>query len=179
MPELVQNFINPETQALIRRLDWSLSTQGFGQVAQGVDDISQCILLAVSTNKGSDPFRPDFGSDIWEHLDTPLPIAAPNIVLAITQAIERWETRISLTYINYTHSEQINDLPGVKSGLVFDIGWKLRGGNIEGQTDLLLGLNEDSNQGNTVPSTITIIVLGTEVENELIITEDSSVFQIT
>lgn len=175
MPELTQNFINPQTQALVRRLDWQLSTEGFGRVAQGADDIAQCILLAVTNNKGSDPFRPDFGSDIWEHIDTPLPVAAPNMVLAITQAVERWEPRVALRYVEYEFTEQSEDMPGLKSGIIFNIGWRLRGGNVVGQTDLLLGLDEVSTPD--VPITAKIIILGTEA-GEALATEAGQVFQV-
>lgn len=174
MPGLTQNFINPETQALVRRLDWQLSTEGIGRVAQGADDIAQCILLAVTNNKGSDPFRPDFGSDIWEHIDTPLPIAAPNMVLAISQAVERWEPRVALRYVEYEYVEQADDMPGLKSGIIFNIGWRLRGGNVDGQTDLLLGLDEVSTPD--VPLTAKIIILGTEA-GEALTTESGQVLR--
>ena len=172
---LTQNFINPETQALVRRLDWQLSTEGIGRVAQGADDIAQCILLAVTNNKGSDPFRPDFGSDIWDHIDTPLPIAAPNMVLAISQAVERWEPRVALRYVEYEYVEQAGDMPGLKSGIIFNIGWRLRGGNVDGQTDLLLGLDEVSTPD--VPLTAKIIILGTEAGKALT-TESGQVLQV-
>jgi len=175
MPGLTQNFINPETQALVRRLDWQLSTEGIGRVAQGADDIAQCILLAVTNNKGSDPFRPDFGSDIWDHIDTPLPIAAPNMVLAISQAVERWEPRVALRYVEYEYVEQAGDMPGLKSGIIFNIGWRLRGGNVDGQTDLLLGLDEVSTP--EVPLTAKIIILGTEAGKALT-TESGQVLQV-
>ena len=175
MPGLTQNFINPETQALVRRLDWQLSTEGIGRVAQGADDIAQCILLAVTNNKGSDPFRPDFGSDIWDHIDTPLPIAAPNMVLAISQAVERWEPRVALRYVEYEYVEQAGDMPGLKSGIIFNIGWRLRGGNVDGQTDLLLGLDEVSTPD--VPLTAKIIILGTEAGKALT-TESGQVLQV-
>ena len=174
MPGLTQNFINPETQALVRRLDWQLSTEGIGRVAQGADDIAQCILLAVTNNKGSDPFRPDFGSDIWDHIDTPLPIAAPNMVLAISQAVERWEPRVALRYVEYEYVEQADDMPGLKSGIIFNIGWRLRGGNVDGQTDLLLGLDEVSTPD--VPLTAKIIILGTEA-GEALTTESGQVLR--
>lgn len=175
MPELTQNFINPETQALIRRLDWQLSTEGFGRVAQGADDIAQCILLAVSNNKGSDPFRPDFGSDIWDHVDTPLPVAGPNMVLAITQAIERWEPRVTLRYVNYDYTELQGDIPGWKSGIVFNIGWRLRGGQVEGQTDILLGLAEDIEPD--LPLVKKIFLLGTET-GEAVSTEAGQAVEV-
>ena len=175
MPGLTQNFINPETQALVRRLDWQLSTEGIGRVAQGADDIAQCILLAVTNNKGSDTFRPDFGSDIWDHIDTPLPIAAPNMVLAISQAVERWEPRVALRYVEYEYVEQAGDMPGLKSGIIFNIGWRLRGGNVDGQTDLLLGLDEVSTP--EVPLTAKIIILGTEAGKALT-TESGQVLQV-
>jgi len=171
MAELTQNFINPETDGNIRRLDWQLSTRGFGRVAQGVDDISQSILLAIGTQKGSDPFRPEFGSDIWEHVSTPLQIAIPNMVLAITQAIARWVPQIQVRSISGEYRQQPDDVPGLLSGVVFNIGWSLRG-DVDGQTDLLLGLGDDiqNDTSNPVAPNVTIMVLGTE-DSKAITTE--------
>ena len=49
---------------------WQLAPEGSG-VVQGADDIDQCIRNILSTRKGADVTRPDFGSDHYKWLDTP------------------------------------------------------------------------------------------------------------
>jgi len=172
MSELTSNFIQPRTEGQIRRLDWQLSTRGVGRVAQGADDISQSILLAVANQKGSDPYRPDFGSDIWDHVSTPLQLAIPNMVLAITQAITRWVPAVRLRRIEAAYRQQPADVPGLLSGVVFNIGWSLRG-EVDGQTDLLLGLGDgvQNDATNPVAPNVVIEVLSTEI-GEPITTEN-------
>lgn len=51
---------------------WQLAPEGSG-VVQGADDIDQCIRNILSTRKGADVTRPDFGSDHyngWTHPKT-------------------------------------------------------------------------------------------------------------
>ena len=67
---------------------------------QGLRDISQCIYIIATTVKGSDPLRPEFGSDIRQYLDRPAS-QVPAMIRAITQAIEIWETRVRITRVSY------------------------------------------------------------------------------
>jgi phage baseplate assembly protein W len=60
------------TLADIVSTNWQLSNITIGTVAEGIDDIRQCIGIILTTTKGSDPFRPLFGSDIWQYIDTPI-----------------------------------------------------------------------------------------------------------
>jgi phage baseplate assembly protein W len=84
----------------ITQRDWSLSTTAQGEIAQGLRDISQCIYIIVTTVKGSDPLRPEFGADIKAYLDQPAS-QVPALIRAITQAIEIWETRVRVTRVSY------------------------------------------------------------------------------
>lgn len=99
--------------------DWSLSLAGQGQIAEGVADISQCILIIVTTVKGSDPLRPEFGADIRPYLDQPAS-KVPAMIRAITQAIEIWETRVQVTRVSYKVEE---------AHITFKIEWKLINGS--------------------------------------------------
>lgn len=54
----------------------------------------QCICNILSTRKGSDVLRPDFGSNHFDYLDQPFDVAVPNMVREIFVAIERWEKRV-------------------------------------------------------------------------------------
>ncbi len=88
----------------IKSKDWSLSTAKQGEVVEGLRDISQCIYIIITTVKGSDPLRPEFGADIRQYLDQPAS-NIPALIRAITQAIEIWETRAIVTRVSYKLEE--------------------------------------------------------------------------
>lgn len=77
----------------IKTKEWSLSMAGLGEIVTGVYDIMQCMQIIVRTQKGSDPFRPDFGCDIFIRIGMPINAAAPLMVQDIQAAIKRWEPR--------------------------------------------------------------------------------------
>lgn len=103
------------TLSEIRSQDWQLSTQAQGGIVQGLDDIKQCIDIILSTAQGTDPFRPDFGIDLMAYLDLPVNVAAPNLIREITEQIELWETRVTITAISY----QVQG-----STLEFSVSWE-------------------------------------------------------
>jgi len=82
--------------------NWSLSADAIGEVVEGVDEISQCIILIVKTQKGSDPLRPDFGSDLFLYIDKPINEALPKVMKSIVDALNTWETRIEVENISYS-----------------------------------------------------------------------------
>ena len=53
----------------ITYVDWQLKLNAIGGVAEGADDINQCIAIILLTKKGSVPHRPTFGSDIYKYID--------------------------------------------------------------------------------------------------------------
>lgn len=69
------------------------------QLVTGVDDIEQEIRIVLLTPLGADPHRPDFGSDWWTWIDTPINVARAHIVRAVVGALERWVTRIRLVRV--------------------------------------------------------------------------------
>ena len=69
---------------------------GLGNVVQGVADVEQCILIILTTPKGSDPFRPTFGCDLWAYVDKPINLATAHVVREVTEAITTWEPRAKL-----------------------------------------------------------------------------------
>ncbi len=164
-------FINPEAVAIIKTLDWALSVSGFGRIAQGVNEIHQSILLIASTMPGSDPLRPEFGSRIFEFIDTPLPSAKANMVTAIRVAVTRWEPRVKILYIYARFQNQDRQAEGLLAGIVFSIGWRLSTG-VEGQTNILLQIGNDAAADieNGIPVEPVFRVLGTE-EFDYIVTE--------
>jgi len=95
------------TLADILSADWSLaldlpgqSGSGIGNVVEGLNDISQCIQIILTTPKGTDPLRPTFGSDLWQFIDYPINAAIPHMVREVFEAIEIWEPRVNLLSVN-------------------------------------------------------------------------------
>ncbi len=168
--------INPVTQPLIRRLDWQLGFS-FGSIAQGINDLNQCILIIANTVKGSDPFRPEFGCGLWDYVDMPIQMAAPLMAAAIRQAVTRYEKRIYLLKVSYYYENQNGD--GFYSGIVFSLSYRLIGGNTTNQAELLFGIAEDelANESNPVTPILIIRVLGTE-DNNYIGTEDEKYIEV-
>lgn len=81
--------------------NWQLSLRTGGAVAQGLDDIRQCIQTILTTTQGSDPMRPLFGSQIWKYIDTPIMEGVSNISADILDSILKWETRIVVKKLVY------------------------------------------------------------------------------
>lgn len=78
---------------------WQPKLGAPGEVAQGTDDISQCLETILQTPRRSVPHRPEFGCDCWLYLDKPTSRSIPKIIQAAVKAIRRWEPRIELTSI--------------------------------------------------------------------------------
>lgn len=85
----------------IKQPNWSLSLEHDGKIVEGLDEISQCIRIITTTKKGSDPLRPGFGNDYYLYIDRPINEALPRMIKSTAEALERWETRISVTKITY------------------------------------------------------------------------------
>lgn len=88
------------TQSTLITTHWQLAPNIENQVVQGIDDIHQCIDHILSTMKGTDVLRPEFGSDHFQYIDQPEDIAIPNIVREVTLALQRWEKRIKVDSVN-------------------------------------------------------------------------------
>lgn len=80
---------------------WQLAQGGHG-ITQGADDIDLCILNILSTRKGADVLRPNFGSNHFDYLDTPEDIFVPNVVREITLAIQTWEKRAVVERVRFS-----------------------------------------------------------------------------
>lgn len=86
----------------INTSNWQMSIDGIGNVVENLEDIKQCIALILTTSRGSDPLRPDFGTDIYKLVDKPINVVAPTIVSQILEGIELWESRVKVKTIRYT-----------------------------------------------------------------------------
>lgn len=85
----------------IKSTEWQISTAGVGIIAIGLQDIRQCLDILLRTAKGTDPLRPQFGSDIFQYVDKPVTVAIPNVKRAILEAVEIWETRVTVDNIKH------------------------------------------------------------------------------
>lgn len=91
----------------IKSQNWSLSTAKQGEIVQDIDDINQCISVILETIKGSDPLRPDFGSDVFLWLDKPIGLAGPNIIAEAIKSIRLWEKRCNVVKAGIVVDENI------------------------------------------------------------------------
>jgi len=113
----------------ITYVDWQYKLNKIGDVAEGVDDINQCIAVILTTRKGSVPHRPTFGSDIYKYVDYPVNEAIPNITREATDAIQLWETRIKIKSV----TTEINE-----SQVKIKIEWTLNESNTVRTTTVTL-----------------------------------------
>ena len=84
----------------IKYVDWQYKLNEIGEVAAGIEDINQCIAIILSTQKGSVPHRPTFGSDILKYVDYPINSAKANIIRETIDAINQWETRVNIDSVS-------------------------------------------------------------------------------
>jgi len=73
--------------------DWSPLVGGYGALVEGLDDIAQCLRIAILTPKGSVPHRPDFGCDAYLRLDHPINAIRSQLVADMLDAAARCEPR--------------------------------------------------------------------------------------
>jgi phage baseplate assembly protein W len=65
-----------------------------------VKSVLQNIRVILTTPKGSDVHRPDFGSELYRFIDQPLTaLTAGKIKAYIVDEIERWEPRVKVKEI--------------------------------------------------------------------------------
>jgi len=76
-----------------RRAHWQIALGGEGY-AEALDDLAQSISIILTTRCGSDPLRPEFGSNIWRYIDYPIDRARAHVVREVYAAIRRWEPRV-------------------------------------------------------------------------------------
>jgi phage baseplate assembly protein W len=125
---------------------WTLDKNGGGAIVEGIVAIRQAIMLIVSTTKGSDPLRPNFGCDAIKYLDAPVNVAKPQITKALYDAIATWEPRVTVSKITST-------LVGT-SNLAFSIGYTLVDTTVT--SSLILQLQNGQISAPAVPTRLTL-----------------------
>lgn len=89
----------PITYTSITAAHWQPALGTSGEVVEGLRDIDQSIRIILTTPKGADAHRPDFGSDLHLYLDWPVNRVTPHLVRETVDALRRWETRISVVQV--------------------------------------------------------------------------------
>lgn len=147
----------------IKSAEWGMSLEGIGKVVEGRDDINQCIGIIIRTIRGTDPFRPLFGCDLFQYLDAPHGVAAPGMAKEIANAIKLWEPRVDVKKVSYIIEEK---------RILFSVDWKLIG-VIGGVGSVVVPVEfEPENKPNPGPGPgIPTYLLATE-DNESLITEN-------
>ncbi|MDR3134254.1 MAG: GPW/gp25 family protein [Prevotellaceae bacterium] len=85
--------------------NWQISINNPGVIVEGVEDIAQCVYTILTTIKGSDPLRPDFGSNVMKYIDRPVNEVQSLLAYEVIYALEIWESRINVRKCRYTSDE--------------------------------------------------------------------------
>lgn len=95
-----------------------------GTYVEGVAAIEQSMWIILNTEPGSQPFQPEFGSEIFALLDAASLTAAPLIAARIMRDLNRWEPRIVVTRVSYAQNVTFSgDVASATSGVRFSIFW--------------------------------------------------------
>ncbi|TWC74391.1 hypothetical protein FBY10_10181 [Pseudomonas sp. SJZ103] len=89
----------PTPYTSITAAHWQPALGTSGEVVEGLRDIDQAIRIILTTPKGSDAHRPEFGSDLHLYIDWPTNRVTPHLVREGVDAIRRWETRVTVVQV--------------------------------------------------------------------------------
>jgi phage baseplate assembly protein W len=131
------------TLAEIAAADWSLELDttagrgagsGLGGVVQGIPDVAQCIAIILTTPRGTDLLRPDFGCDLWQYIDLPITQSLAPIVRDVYDAIAKYEPRAQVIKV-------IAAPAATGAGLTLTVIWRLQlSGSTPQATTVTLGV---------------------------------------
>ncbi len=88
--------------------DSSIDINSFGTSVEGINDIAQSWYIILHTIPGSDPLRPDFGSDVYKYLDKPNNSFGGDFSVQVINDLEKWETRCSISQVKPVVGEDNN-----------------------------------------------------------------------
>ncbi|NMY95645.1 GPW/gp25 family protein [Pseudomonas proteolytica] len=92
----------PTPYTSITAAHWQPALGTSGEVVEGLRDIDLAIRIILTTPKGSDAHRPEFGSDLHLYIDWPTNRFTPQLVREAVDAIRRWETRVTVVQVQVT-----------------------------------------------------------------------------
>jgi phage baseplate assembly protein W len=124
---------------------WGISKYGYGVIVEGIAAIRQRMDITIRTTKGTDPLRPQFGSNVYKFIDYPINIAIANIKRELLECLDIWVKDIKVISIKHFFNAPSNP--------VFEIVYKLV------DDDLIDKLVFDLNAGATVAGELNEIIL--------------------
>ncbi len=89
----------PVPYTSITAAHWQPALGTPGEAVQGLRDIDQAIRIILTTPRGSDPHRPEFGSDLHLYIDWPTNRVVPHLVREAVDAIRQWEPRVTVQQV--------------------------------------------------------------------------------
>lgn len=89
----------PRPYTSITATHWQPALGTSGEVAEGLRDVDQAIRIILTTPKGSDAHRPEFGSNVHLYLDWPANRLTPHLVRETVDAIRAWEARVRVVQV--------------------------------------------------------------------------------
>ncbi|MBH8611963.1 GPW/gp25 family protein [Pseudomonas mohnii] len=96
----------PTPYTSITAAHWQPALGKSGEAVEGLRDIDQAIRIILTTPKGSDAHRPEFGSNIHLYLDWPTNRVTPHLVREAVDAIRVWETRVTVVQVQVLIDEE-------------------------------------------------------------------------
>jgi phage baseplate assembly protein W len=117
-------------QSDIKSTQWTFDINTPGGIVQGLDSIKQCVFLILTTSRGTDPLRPDFGCGAYDYLDYPATVAVPRMVKAIQDALIKYEPRIE--------DVKVTTIANL-SNFTFRLSWKVKNTVINDQLNITYG----------------------------------------
>lgn len=103
-----------------------------GAIATNADDLNQCISTILLTPRGSLALDPEFASDLFDHVDKPLPVARPLVIRDTVEAIQKWEPRVDVKSVEVSIQE------ASLASLLVIVEWNVKVSDFTGVTEVIL-----------------------------------------
>jgi phage baseplate assembly protein W len=119
----------PIAYTSINSAHWQPALGTPGEAVEGLRDIDQAIRIILKTPRGSDPHRPEFGSDLHLYIDWPVNRVVPYLVREAVTAVRQWEPRMDVVQVDAVIEE---------SRIRLRVKWKVANGVVQ-QTEVPYG----------------------------------------
>lgn len=108
---------------------YNRSSTGGLKYTEDIERINQSLFILFETPKGSRLMMPEFGSDIYKYKFDPLDrVLMERLRYTITEDINRWEPRITLTSIEFLADDRAID----NNTLYISISYNLINSDVSG-----------------------------------------------